>query len=340
MSFEFRPAKREAIPLLLGLAGGTGSGKTYSALTLARGIAGGKPFAGIDTENGRMLHYADQFPELQHARLDAPFRPERYAEAIQAADAAGFPVIVVDSASHEWTGDGGVIDWQIDEHARLGGGENVKLLSWSVPKQGHKKFVTRLLQVKAHVILCLRAEPKVDMVKNERTNRMEIVPKSSLTGLDGWLPITEKNLPFELVASFLLMADKPGYPKPIKLEEQHRPMVPLDRPLTADVGRALAEWAAGGATETPSTPAAAEPGLSPAEFRSRREAAGFDVDQVSEAGRRLFPGRMAGSLTNLEREQLLEALHAGIHEEPPPAAAAEPVEEQASIFTPPPGATS
>lgn len=333
MSFTFRPAKREAIPLLLGLAGGTGSGKTYSALTLARGIAAGQPFAGIDTENGRMLHYAEQFPELQHARLDAPFRPERYAEAIEAADKAGYPVIVVDSASHEWAGDGGVIDWQLDEHKRLGGGENVKLLSWSTPKQGHKRFVTRLLQVKAHVILCFRAEPKVDMVKNERTGKNEIVPKASLTGLDGWLPITEKNLPFELVASFLLMADRPGYPRPIKLEEQHRRFVPLDKPLTGETGRALAEWAAGGDTN-PEPAAAAAPGLSAAEFRSRREAAGFDGDQVAEAGRRLFPGRTIGDLTDVEREQLLKALHTGQPEEttdaPVPAAAGSA--EQGSFF--------
>jgi hypothetical protein len=48
------------------------------------------------------------------------------------------------------------------------------------------------------------------------------VPKASLTGLDGWIPIAEKNLPYELTASFLLMADKPGVPKPIKLQEQHQ----------------------------------------------------------------------------------------------------------------------
>jgi hypothetical protein len=59
-------------------------------------------------------------------------------------------------------------------------------------------------------------------------------------------PDREKNLPYELTASFLLMADRPGVPKPIKLQEQHRPLVPLDQPLSEDTGTALAAWAAGG----------------------------------------------------------------------------------------------
>ena len=106
---EFLPAKREAISLLVGLAGGTGSGKTNSALRLATGLAGGERFGVIDTENGRASHYADAFA-FDSARLDPPFTPARYLEAIRAADAAGYPVIVVDSASHEHAGDGGLLD--------------------------------------------------------------------------------------------------------------------------------------------------------------------------------------------------------------------------------------
>ena len=237
----FQPMTRERIPLLIGLAGGTGSGKTFSALTLARGIAQGKPFAGIDTENGRMSHYADLFPECETAQITPPFRPAKYADAIEAADKAGYPVVVVDSASHEWYGDGGCLDW----HDELEGGDpKKKLTAWIEPKRDHKRMVTRLLQLRAHVILCFRAEPKVEAVRGEN-GRIEIKPKETLTGLDGWIPIAEKNLPYELTCSFLLMADRPGVPKPIKLQEQHRAMVPLGQPLDESVGAALAAWAAG-----------------------------------------------------------------------------------------------
>lgn len=126
MTFTFRPAKREQIPLLIGLAGGTGSGKTYSAMQLARGLAKDARFAVIDTENGRAKHYADRF-QFDHAEIGAPFRPEKYADAIRAADEAGYPVVVVDSASHEWYGDGGCLDWHDD---LMGGDQKKNLSAW------------------------------------------------------------------------------------------------------------------------------------------------------------------------------------------------------------------
>ena len=98
MSFTFRPARREAVSLIVGLAGASGSGKTMSAMRLAKGIAGDKPFCVIDTEAGRAKHYADQF-RFDHGDLTPPFTPGAYADAIAAADAAKYPVIVVDSAA-------------------------------------------------------------------------------------------------------------------------------------------------------------------------------------------------------------------------------------------------
>jgi hypothetical protein len=246
MTITFRPAVREGVPLLLGLAGGTGSGKTWSAMVLAKGLAGDKPFAVVDTENGRAKHYADDF-RFDVTDLHAPFRPERYSEAIAAADKAGYPVIVVDSMSHEWAGDGGMLDWHEQE---MGGQDSKKMTAWIRPKAAHRKMVTALLQVRAHVILCFRAEPKVDIVREN--GRMKVVPKASLVGLDGWMPISEKNLPFELTVSALLMADAPGVPKPIKLPEKLKPFLPLDRPLGEEAGVRLAQWAAGDAAADPS----------------------------------------------------------------------------------------
>lgn len=248
MTVTFTPAVRTAIPLLIGVAGGTGSGKTMSALRLARGLANNQPFAFIDTENGRGLHYAELFPEMQHASITAPFRPEKYADAI--IDGANqYPVVVVDSMSHEWAGDGGCLDWH-DEI--MGGDQKRNLMAWIEPKKAHKRMVTRLLQVPSHVVLCFRAEPKVEVGPGNT-----IIPKPSLTGLDGWIPISEKMLPYELTASFLLMADAPGIPRPIKLQEQHKPFVPLDQPLSEETGAALAAWAAG--STTPAAPAAKSP---------------------------------------------------------------------------------
>lgn len=248
MTITFRAAKRENVPLLLGLAGGTGSGKTLSAMKLAKGLAGDARFAVIDTESGRAKHYADDFA-FDHADLTAPFRPNAYADAIKAADDAGYPVVVVDSMSHEHAGEGGLLDMHEEEFQRLGGRDAVKMTAWIAPKMEHKRFVSRLLQLRSHVILCFRAEEKTEIVKEG--GKTVVRAKQSLTGLDGWLPITEKNLPYELTMSSLLTVDAPGVPRPIKLPEQLRPFVPLDKPLVEETGRQLALWAAGSADVSP-----------------------------------------------------------------------------------------
>ncbi len=328
MSYTFRPARRENVPLLLGFAGGTGSGKTMSALRVARGVAAGQPFAGIDTENGRMSLYADHFPELRVTDITAPFRPATYTEAIDAAEQyleqQGVPlanrVIVVDSMSHEWAGDGGCLDW----HAELTGGDQRKNpVGWAKVKPAHKKMVSRLLQVKAHVILCFRAEPKIDIVREN--GEVKFVPKQSITGLDGWLPITEKMLPYELTASLMLMADAPGVPLKIKLPEDLAPFVPLDKPIEEQTGSRLAEWARGGSAATDPAPeptdtevdqfafdaGGTEPangGMTTGEFSDNCERQGVSPQKVAGVGRSLFPGRSSKSLTDVERQELWDAI--------------------------------
>ena len=248
--FQFKKAVRENASLIIGIAGGTGSGKSMSAMRLASGICGDKPFAVIDSENGRANFYAEKF-RFDHGDLQAPFSPQHYWEAIKAADDAHYPVIVVDSFSHEWASEGGILDMQEMELDRMAGDDmkrrdSVKLLSWSKPKQEHKKLVQRLLQVRAHLILCFRAEEKIEIIRED--GKTKIVPKESLTGLGGWTLITEKNLPYELTISLLLTADAPGVPKPIKLMADHKALFAAGQEITEESGRRLAAWAAGGIT--------------------------------------------------------------------------------------------
>jgi hypothetical protein len=316
---NFRPAIRADVNLLIGLAGGTGSGKTFTGMRLATGMSGGARFAVIDTENGRASHYADQFA-FDVAELHAPFTPEAYADAILAADAAGYPVVMVDSMSHEYAGEGGVLDMQEAEFVRMGSREGAKVASWIKPKGAHKKMVQKLLQVRAHLILCFRAEPKIEVGKDAQGKTI-IVPKKSLVGLDGWIPVAEKNLPYELTVSLLFTADRPGVPKPIKLQEQHRALFPLDRAVTEESGRDVAAWAKGSQSPAPQersqaarpeansspppTPAAAgqsgEPPVDPMAARALEHAEGGTY------------AKFWNSLGAKEREVLIEIIGEGTH---------------------------
>lgn len=294
MSYTFRPAVRENVNLILGLMGASGSGKTWTGLELATGImdvvAPGKRFAVIDTEARRALHYADAFA-FDHADLKPPFQPSAYADAITAAASAGYPVILVDSASHAHAGEGGILDMQEAEFQRMGGREAAKMASWIKPKGESRKMVSRLLQVRAHLILAFRAEEKIEMVKDPATGKMEVRKKQTATGIDGWVPICEKNLPYELTASFLLLASRPGIPHPIKLQAQHRHLFPLDKPITRESGRKLAEWARGASAKPETRTEGGQPVTAPADENGQRP-----LIEPTDAERSVLIGRIEGRM--------------------------------------------
>lgn len=319
MTFQFAPARREQVSLLIMIAGASGSGKTFSALKLARGLADGddNAIAVIDTEAGRAKHYAvtpgekpsDKRFGFQHGDLQPPFTPEAYLEAIEAADRAGFKVIVIDSGSHEWEGEGGLHDehlsaveaavaksravaeekgWRFDEAQAA---DRASIGAWKEPKRRHKRFVSRLLQCRAHLILCLRADEKmkIEKIKDERgREKTVIVQAKDMPPQQRWAPICEKRLPYEMTLSFVLTPERPGFPVPIKLQDQHRDAIPLDKPLSEASGRALAEWARGG-NPSPGNPAAATSAASgaaqsgAADEPEEKSAAEWDIELAAAA---------------------------------------------------------
>lgn len=236
MSFAFRPAASftERHGVFVGLSGGTNSGKTFSALRLARGIAGpaGK-VAVLDTEGGRTLHLKKHF-QFDANIMDPPFRPERFAEAAKAAEDDGYDALLIDSASMEWRGIGGVLEWQEQEFARMGGHEKNKLASWIKPKMAHKAMVYSLLQRRIPIIFSLRAEEKVEKKGSEIVKR--------------WAPVCNKEFPFELTVSFMLQADNKGFidltdPRTYKMEGAHKAIFRHGDQLSEEHGAALAAWA-------------------------------------------------------------------------------------------------
>ena len=256
MTFSFRPATRDKIGLLFGLAGASGSGKTFSALRLAKGLAnGGGTMTMIDTEAGRAKHYADRFNFL-HCDFAPPFSPMRYVEAVRAAEEAGGTVNLIDSMSHEWAGEGGCSDMQQREAERMAtynGEINYNRMealtgpAWKRPKIEHKRMMARLLQSRSHLIFCLRAEEKVKFIKekDERTGKEKqvIVPA-------GFQPICEKGFMFEMSGFITLHPETPGmvrYDLPHKLNDDLQAIFPDGSMITEECGARLRVWAETGA---------------------------------------------------------------------------------------------
>lgn len=223
---NIRKAQREGARLVIGIAGVSGSGKTYTALELALGLAGGDPdkVGFIDTENKRGSLYADKFPGFLIGDLYAPFSPARYIEAILEFQKAGVEVLVIDSATHEWEGVGGC-----EEIAAKGGNVN----GWKIAKQQHKMFMNTLLQCNMHVIMCFRAREKVDFTDSRNPVKL------------GLQPITEKNVMFEMTAS-LMMWDQGNAQSVIKCPADLTPILGREKGyITRKDGEALRRWVDG-----------------------------------------------------------------------------------------------
>lgn len=163
MTIKFHRAQRKKAKLRLAIAGPAGSGKTYSALLTAFGLGG--PVALIDTERGSGELYA-HLGEYDVCTLTAPFTPEKYVEAIRAAESTGYNVIIIDSLSHAWAGPGGVLD--IHGYAADKGGN-----SWSAWRQvtpRHNELVDTMLQSRCHIIATLRSKMEhVQTIENGKT---------------------------------------------------------------------------------------------------------------------------------------------------------------------------
>ena len=193
MAFEH--ARRNLARIVIGVAGQSGSGKTYTALQLAFGLAKGdadRIFV-IDTENGRAGLYADALVDrdgvvrpFRMERLDAPHSPARYIEQIKAAQKAGAKVLLIDSLSHAWEGIGGAIEFGTG--ATKSGAE---FINWAKVKREHRKLMDHILACDMDVVVCFRAREKV---------RIDGSGNSQVYVALGELPVTEKNVVFDMTA--------------------------------------------------------------------------------------------------------------------------------------------
>lgn len=188
----FKRAERKKAKLRLAMLGPSGSGKTYSALQIAKGIGGSIAF--IDTENGSGELYA-HLCEYDICQIMPPFTPEKYVQAIKAAEKARYDVIIVDSLSHAWSGSGGLLE-QVDQ--RKGAGNQFS--AWRDITPMHNQFVDAMVQSSAHIIATMRTKTGYEMEKNDRG---KVVPVKV-----GLQPVQRDGLEYEFTVVFDLDLEK------------------------------------------------------------------------------------------------------------------------------------
>ncbi len=234
MSFEIKKATRVGVRPLIGIYAESGCGKTYSALLLARGLAGpsGK-IVMIDSESGRGSLYADILPGgYETLELTQPFSPARYIEAIDAVEQSGATIGIIDSASHEWEGIGGVLDLAAQNEERSG---KSGLHCWKAPKLEHAKFMLRMLQSSIPWIVCLRAKYKSRQTKEN--GKTVIVKDEATSPIQAEDFIFEMTCHMEILQNHTIILTKCSHPA-------LRDCFPKDKtePINVKHGELLAKW--------------------------------------------------------------------------------------------------
>lgn len=231
-TIQIRKATKTKSKLRIGLAGTSGSGKTYSALLLASGLTDWSKICVIDTENGSADLY-DSLGEYNVITLTAPFSPERYIEAIKAAENAGMEVIVVDSITHEWDGQGGCLE--IVEQVTKASTSKNSYTAWAKVTPRHNAFVQALLQSSCHIITTVRRKQDYDMSKD--SNNRTVVTKV------GMKEVTRDGFEYELTLSFALSQNH------LAEASKDRTGLFMNKPefvITKETGLTLKNWAESG----------------------------------------------------------------------------------------------
>lgn len=166
----FKKAERKQAKLRLALSGTSGSGKTTSALLIAKGL-GGK-IAVLDTERGSASLYAD-LVDFDVVELQPPYNPERFIEIIHEAEKAEYNTLILDSITHEWNGQGGVLEI-VDAIAKAKFRGN-SYAAWNEGTPRHQKFIDAMLASSCHIIATMRS--KAVYVETEKSNGKKGIEK-------------------------------------------------------------------------------------------------------------------------------------------------------------------
>lgn len=241
MVVEIRKAQRKNVKARIALAGVAGSGKTMSALLLAYGLTNNWGKVGlVDSECGSGELYNGSAVEGLHltigdyayVAIEPPYTVEKYIEALKAMEAYGAEVIIIDSLSHAWAGDGGLLDSQ----GKLADKTKNTWAAWRTVTPKHNQLVDNILRSNAHVIVTLRT-------KANYAQTTDASGKNKIEKL-GMAPIQREGVEYEFSIVFDISQDH------IASCSKDRTSIfdGLFFKITPDTGRKYLNWSNSGAT--------------------------------------------------------------------------------------------
>lgn len=249
MAFQLQTAKRDAARLKIALGGASGAGKTMSALLLGYGLLKAEhpewdtdqiwsKIAVIDTENHSAGLYVGKqvsgvrIGGFQVLDFPPPYDPKLAVEAIDICINAGMEVVIADSLSAFWIGEGGSLDQQSKIAERSGN----SWTAWRSISPNHNRLVDKIIQSPVHFIGCMRAKTAYEQTQGANGKKSVKAIGMELQMRDG--------IAYEFTTVFMLDYD-------------HVANATKDRTgmfdgqyfvITPDTGRKFAEWLKGDGT--------------------------------------------------------------------------------------------
>jgi hypothetical protein len=238
MAFNLSEAKRSKAKLRLAIDGPSGSGKTYSALLIAFGLCKDwSKIAVIDTERESANLYEDlcgDGSKYLTGQIDRPFTPQKYIEAIKACESADVEVIIIDSLTHAWTAEGGMLDIHMDTVKKQS--RQNSYVAWREVTPLHQKLVDAMLTSPKHIIATVRS-------KTEYAQEQAESGKTEIRKV-GMKPIFREGLDYEMTIVFALDVNHEA-----KITKSRISSFPVNDILipTIETGENLMAWLESGA---------------------------------------------------------------------------------------------
>lgn len=238
---QLKKASREQVKIRVSLASPTGFGKTTSALMIAFGITNDwSKIAVIDSENKSASFYANHtFPngfavgEFQTIQLEPPYTPEKYSAAIKECEDAAIEVVIIDSVTHVWQGQGGLLEY----NTSLG---TNSFQNWAKTTPRYQKWLDSILNSKCHVICTARKKQEYALTEEGGKKRVE------KKGLGDQI---REGFDYEMTIAFDLITDNH-----LAQTTKDRSSLFMGKPefiITPEVGKAIKKWCESGAAPAP-----------------------------------------------------------------------------------------
>jgi len=200
------------------------------SLKLAKGI--GEKILLIDTERGSGDLYANLF-DYDVLPITPPYKPEKYIEALHAAEDHGYDVVIVDSLSHAWADEGGLLD-QADKLQ----GKTDRFRVWSNLTPQHRRLVNALLNTPVHLVATMRSKQQYAMDRDESTGKTSVKKH-------GLAPVQREGMEYEFTVFF-------------DVDQDHNAQATKDRTdlfknesfiIDQNIGKRLSDWLNAGAED-------------------------------------------------------------------------------------------